>query len=251
MNAAAAQASRILAVGMIRRFFPAFAQFRQIIADGELGSLVSWEYREGHKFEWEVTTPAAFRPRAEGGTGVLFDIGPHVVDHLAWTFGDLRVIGYSDDALQGIESNLTMEVESALGPGSVHLSWDMPQCNELRVVGSRAEAILRIDRFDQLAVGTRGRFVSRATTVQFPADTHPTPQAHVAPRTYAQAIFCQLVQTVRAITLGEPPAVDGHSGERCITVLESALSQARPMDMPWLDAAEQIATKRLHWTVAR
>ena len=76
MNAVAAARKRVLAIGMIRRFFPAHAQLRQLLTDGQLGAVRSFDYREGHKFEWDVTTPAAFRPRREGGTGVLFDIGP-------------------------------------------------------------------------------------------------------------------------------------------------------------------------------
>ena len=51
-------------------------------------------------------------PRREGGTGVLFDIGPHVVDYLGVDVRELQpVMAYPDDALAGIESNLSMEVE--------------------------------------------------------------------------------------------------------------------------------------------
>src|SRR5262249_49180183 len=60
MNEVAAKSGRILAIGMIRRFFPAFAEFRQLVHDRRLGACLRFEYREGHKFEWEVTTPAAF-----------------------------------------------------------------------------------------------------------------------------------------------------------------------------------------------
>src|SRR3984893_8001356 len=152
MNATAAQAGRVLAVGMIRRFFPAFATLRRIIELDHLGVLESFEYREGQKFEWDVTTPAAFRPRAEGGTGVLFDIGPHVIDHLTGTFGELTVTAYRDNALTGIESDAALQVISRDCRGSINMSWDSPYGNELRVFGSTGEAVLRVDRFDQLAI---------------------------------------------------------------------------------------------------
>lgn len=247
MNAAAGEANRVLAVGMIRRFFPAFAQLRSLLASGALGSLTSFEYREGHKFEWDVTTPAAFRPRAEGGTGVLFDIGPHVVDHLRWTFGDLVVTDYADDAMAGIESNMVMAVQAASCPGTIHLSWDNPQSNELRVAGSAGEAVLRIDQFDGLAV-RRGRgFEPQAITTSFAADLAPQP-AQVSPRSYPQAVYCQLVQTARALVLGEPPAVDGLSGERTTATLDAALALARPLDLPWLAGDERDVYERAHWT---
>jgi hypothetical protein len=73
----------------------------------------------------------------------------------------------------------------------------------------------------------------------------------VSPRSYPQAIYCQLVQTARAIVSGEAPAVDGGSGERTVAALESALSLSRPLDMPWLDESERAAAARLHWTHAR
>jgi predicted dehydrogenase len=251
MQAVARERKRLLAIGMIRRYFPAFAELKGIIDDGRLGPLHAFEYREGHKFEWEVTTPAAFRPRAAGGTGVLFDIGPHVIDHLAWTFGDLQVTRYADDALAGIESNASMDVVSPACPGSIHLSWDSPQTNELRVFGAKGEAVLRIDRFDQLAVLGGSGFEPHPITMTFPADVRPAPASTMTPLSYPQAIYCQIVQMARAIELGESPAVDGESGRRTVAVLESALSIAEPLPMPWLDVVEQEAFARLHWRNAR
>ncbi len=250
MNVAAANAKRVLAVGMIRRFYPAFAQLKQILAEGRLGTLESFDYREGHKFEWDVTTPAAFRPRHAGGTGVLFDIGPHVLDHLTWTFGELRVLGYSDDAFGGIESNMSMDVAAPGCRGSIHLSWDSPQANELRVFGSSGEAVLRIDRFDHLALRTRSTYVPQAITVSYAADLALPAQSSVVVRSYPQAVYGQLVQVARAITLGEPPAVDGESGTRTVSALATALSMARPLAVPWLNPCEKAAFGRLHWTNA-
>lgn len=247
MNALAKETDRVLAVGMIRRFFPAFAQLKQILQEGQLGPLVSFEYREGQKFGWGVTTPAAFRRRSQGGTGVLFDIAPHVVDYLAWAFGNLRALAYSDDALGGIDSNMSLEVDSRWCRGSIHLSWDLPQANELRVLGSRGEAVLRVDRFDQLALNKSSGFEPQEIYVSFPADVLQPTQRRICPRNYAEAIYCQMVQAVRAINLREPPAADGEDGRRCVSLLESALAIAGPLDVPWLELADQEAFCRLHW----
>ena len=247
MNTVAAERNRVLAVGMIRRFFPAYAQLRQMLQDGQLGSLESFEYREGHKFEWDVTTSAAFRSRREGGTGVLFDIGPHVVDHLSWTFGDLRVLAYADDALAGIESNASLEVESHSCRGAIHLSWNHPQANELRVVGEKGEAVLRVGHFDQLAVKRASVFEPQAINVSFPADARQPARQRLSPRTYADAIYCQIIQVVRAIQLGERPAVGGLSGQASVSLLESALAIARPIEAPWLDESQRDAYNRSHW----
>jgi predicted dehydrogenase len=251
MTAAARAANRILAIAMIRRFFPAFAQFKALIESGRLGTLRAFEYREGHKFEWDVTTPAAFRRRHEGGTGVLFDIGPHALDHLAWTFGPLSVVDYADDALSGIESNLTMRVRSTRCPGSIQLSWDNPLTNELRVTGDRGEAVLRIDRFDQLAIRESDGWAVIPVTADFPADLAAAGGRRLSPRSYVQAMSCQIVQVLRSIVLGEAPAVDGESGRRTIAALEAGLASAVPLEMPWLPQRERQAFAQLHWNHTR
>jgi predicted dehydrogenase len=248
MNAVAAEKKRVLAIGMVRRFFPAYAQLRQILRDGQLGTVESFEYREGDKFGWGVTTPAAFRRRREGGTGVLFDIGPHVIDYLTWTLEELEAVSYADDAIAGIESNMSMEVEARNCSGSIHLSWDHPQANELRVMCANGEAVLRVDRFDQLAVNRSVAFRPERINVSFPADARPTAGQRLTPESYGGAIYCQIVQVIRAIDLGEAPAVDGDAGRRCISTLESALSMAGPVDAPWLDVTQRAAFERLHWS---
>lgn len=247
MNLAARESSRVLAVGMIRRFFPSFATLRELLAAGRLGTVNAFEYREGHKFDWDVTTPAPFRPRKQGGTGVLFDIGPHVVDYLQWTFGELHIGAYRDDALAGIESNASIEVRSAFGPGAIHLSWDGPQTNELRVLGSRGEAVLRVDRFDHLAVNTGHGFRPQPLTAAYKADLSVSNGRSIVPLAYGDAVFAQIVQAVRAIRLGESPGVDGVTAERGIALLEAALRTAEPLEAPWLSREEQAAAHRMHW----
>ncbi|MEO8062839.1 MAG: Gfo/Idh/MocA family oxidoreductase [Pseudomonadota bacterium] len=246
MIEAARVANRVLAIGMIRRFFPAFARLRDLVQAGALGSLESFEYREGHKFEWAVTTPAAFRPRAKGGAGVLFDIGTHALDFLLSVFGDLSVLDYADDAAGGIETTVAMRLHSPKCNGSMSLAWDVPQVNELRVVGTQAEAVLRIDRFDQLAIGRRGAFVPQAIDVSFPVDLERKPQKRIVPLSYSDAVLCQIVQVLRAIKYEERPAVDGVGGAACINLLENALSKSTALPEPWLTPREQAAAAQLH-----
>jgi predicted dehydrogenase len=249
---AAAEASRrVLAVGMIRRFFPVFTQLKEILASGALGKIRSFSYREGRVFGWDVKTPAGFTRHIEGGSGLLFDIGPHVFDYLIWLFGVPTVASYADDALEGgVEGNILMELESSVCPGTVQLSWDFPLKNELRVLGSRAEAVLRIDEFDRLAIGDGGVFDELASNRVYPADLHQPARRQVSPRLYTEAIYCQLIQIVRAIRLSEPPAVTGEEARDCVRVLEAARRRAQPIDMPWLDGDQQAAYRALHWTNA-
>lgn len=250
MIAAACQNDRILAIGMIRRFFPAFATLRNLIRKGHLGEVESFDFREGRRFDWDVTTSAAFRNRNAGGAGVLFDIGPHVLDALDWVFGSLQVLSYADDALSGVEANVVMQLQSAKCPGRVQLSWDSPLANELRVHGTKGEAILRVDQFDKLAVNTGGQWAETSVDMAFAADVKPVSPTRLTPRHYGHAITCQLIQTIRAIHFKEAPAVDGATGRKCVALLESALAVARPLEMPWLGHDHQEAYRSLHWTSA-
>jgi predicted dehydrogenase len=251
MIAAARQARRILAVGMVRRFFPAFALMRKLVANGTLGEIRSFSYREGRLFDWDVKTPAGFIPHPEGGSGLLYDIGPHVFDYLIWLFGALEVISYADDALEGgVEGNISVQVKSPVCPGSIRLSWDYPMKNELRVVGSRGEAVLRLDEFDRLAIGNGSAFDELTVNHTYPVDLRETSRRGISPRLYTESIRCQLVQVARAIRLGEPPAVAGEEGGETVRVIESARRLARPIDMPWLDEGRERAYRDLHWTKA-
>jgi predicted dehydrogenase len=248
MIAAAREKSCVLAVGMIRRFFPAFTRLKQLIASQAIGRVRSFSYQEGRKFDWEVTSPAGFRRSECGGAGLLFDIGPHVIDMLIWLFGSPRVVSYADDALAGVEANLVMELDFRTCSGSVRLSWDFPLLNELRVQGSLGEAVLRVDQLDELALNTGSGFKEVTVNCAYPADVRRPSRRALSPGLYTQSMYCQLIAVIRAIELGEPPAVDGETGTECIEAIESALCLAGPLGMPWLCPREQAAFHSMHWS---
>jgi predicted dehydrogenase len=241
---------RVLAIGMIRRFFPAFAQLRQLIASRDLGEIQSFCYREGKIFDWDVKTPAGFiRGKQNGaGAGLLFDIGPHALDLLIWLFGVPRVVSYADDALEGVEGNVLMELNAPACSGSLQLSWDSPLKSELRVVGSNGEAVLRVDQLDKLALKKDAGFREVAIDQHYPADTLRPSRRRICPTLYMQSQYCQLIQLVRAIELGESPAVGGEDGQQCVSIIEAARRCARPIGMPWLDRDQREAQRKMHWT---
>ena len=158
------------------------------------------------------------------------------------------VKSYADDAMAGVDANVFIDVQPQTSHGSVHLSWDSPLPNELRITGSKMEAVLRTDRFDKLALNSSGRFQEANIDVSFAEDVHEPNRKRCTPRSYAQAVYCQLIQMLRAIQLDEPAAVDGVAGMQTIRLLESALSVAQPLPMPWLNAPQRQAYRTSHWT---
>jgi predicted dehydrogenase len=66
---------------------------------------------EGGQFDWPVRSTGYFT-RAQSGGGVLQDIGTHVLDLLAWWFGEPEALLYEDDAMGGVEANCRIRVRT-------------------------------------------------------------------------------------------------------------------------------------------
>ncbi len=102
----AEKSRRFLTVYQNRRYDGDFQAIRELVSAGTLGRIVRFEtcydrFRPNFK-------PNAWREKAEPGAGILFDIGPHVIDHAMVLFGlpeaitaDVRIErqgGLADDA---------------------------------------------------------------------------------------------------------------------------------------------------------
>jgi scyllo-inositol 2-dehydrogenase (NADP+) len=81
----AQKAGRILTVYQNRRYDGDFAAIRQLVATGALGRIVSFETNYD-RFRPQLK-PGAWRERAEPGSGIFFDIAPHLIDHALVLFG--------------------------------------------------------------------------------------------------------------------------------------------------------------------
>lgn len=77
---------RLLTVYQNRRWDGDFQTLRKIIGSGELGEITEYEVRYD-RFRPELK-PGAWRERAEPGAGILFDLGPHVLDQALLLFGE-------------------------------------------------------------------------------------------------------------------------------------------------------------------
>ena len=81
----ARQSGRLLTVYQNRRYDGDFQALRQLVESGALGRIVCFEthydrYRPNLK-------PGAWRERPEPGSGILFDIAPHLIDYALALFG--------------------------------------------------------------------------------------------------------------------------------------------------------------------
>jgi predicted dehydrogenase len=249
MVQAGRRTNRLLAIGMTRRFYPSLVQAKHLIEKGELGDILSFSYREGEKYDWPISTPASFQ-RIEGGGGVLFDTGSHVLDTIIWLLGMPSIISYVDDAMgDGVEANCIVNIEVAGSTGVIQLSWDQDLANELRITGTRAEVIIAlgsVDDFSMKKSGENRNYEKLRHQISFPLSTNAKAKMG-APKIRPDCFHFQIVQMIRAIELGESIPATGKQGAQVISIIEECYRIARSIDMAWLPPIQNDTYKGLHW----
>src|SRR5256885_696096 len=150
----ARERGRLLSVYQNRRFDGDFQAIQQIIAEGALGRVVRFE-SSYDRFRPQMK-PGAWRELSGPGTGVFFDLAPHLIDHALVLFG----------VPEAITADLRMERDHAITDDAFDLMLHYPR--DLRAVlrGSMLAAAIR-PRF--VLYGTRGAFIKQAFDRQEPA----------------------------------------------------------------------------------
>jgi len=137
MIAAANKSGRLLAAGMMRRFYTSVQALREHLAGGTWGTLRHLAIAEGGRFSWNAASVKFFDP-ANGG--VLFDLGSHVLDLLCHFFGEPAATTARTDALGGTNTNCVLAANWKTGTQArIRLSWDTPLETGWRIQTSRGE----------------------------------------------------------------------------------------------------------------
>lgn len=223
MIAAAAAAHKVLAVGLLRRFYPASRFMKQMLDEGVIGPVTGFDAREGAVFNWQVATDATFR-RDMGG-GVLSDIGTHVFDLLVWWLGDPVEVTYADDAMGGVEADAEAILTIPAGiTGSVEVSRTRVLRNTIviRGQGGRLELGPSFDPDVRFALAGRMSLTGR---VDGPGERRPA--------RLEDMFDLQLADFGRAIEREHEPFVPGAEGRRSIALLEACRRVRRRLELPW------------------
>ena len=212
-----------LAVGLLRRFAPTLRYTKEVIESGMLGTIRSFDVREGLIFRWPVKSAAMFSPKCGG---VMADTGCHVLDLLLWWFGDVASFEYWDDAAGGVEADAVMNLEMASGvTGRIEMS---------RTRDLRNSCIIRGDR-GTLEVGTK----TASTVTLTPAHGHvslsgaATAPNQQPPGNLGDLFAWQMADFVRAIQTNTAPSVPGSEGRRSVAVLENCYRRRQPLVFPF------------------
>src|SRR5712691_5910459 len=139
--------NRLLTVYQNRRYDGDFQSIRQLVEAGTLGRIVRFEttydrYRPQLK-------PGAWRETSRPGSGILFDIAPHLIDHALVLFG----------LPEAVTADVRIERENAVADDAFDITLHYP--NGMRAV-LRSSILAAAPRPRFVVFGTRGSFVKQA-----------------------------------------------------------------------------------------
>ncbi|OLY78102.1 putative oxidoreductase YdgJ [Smittium mucronatum] len=145
----------VLSVYHNRRFDSDFLTIKKLIESKALGQVVEIETRFD-RFRNYKKNPNAWREsKDEPGSGILFDLGPHLIDQIVCLFGTPETV-FAQLSNQRLIEN---------GPDDVfHLVLGYPKKNFTAIVGASMLARIKPPRFR--IFGTNGSFVKYGLDVQ-------------------------------------------------------------------------------------
>jgi scyllo-inositol 2-dehydrogenase (NADP+) len=143
----AKQQGRLLTVYQNRRYDGDFQAIVQLVASGALGRIVRFESNYD-RFRPQLR-PGAWRERSGPGTGIFFDIAPHLIDHALMLFG----------LPEALTADIRMEREGAVADDAFDLAFHYPRGLRADLRSSILAAVTR-PRF--LLHGTQGAFVKQS-----------------------------------------------------------------------------------------
>jgi predicted dehydrogenase len=153
----AERASGITMVGYQRRFAVTFGKARELLKDGALGDVTSFE---AHAYSSDFAEgPGEGKANTRGG--VLRDLGSHAIDLALWFFGDLKA-GPSRDPQPSSSNGVAPVVFGAKTKGGLEgefkVSWSLPGYRMpeigISVEGDRGSLMANDDRVELTPKGS-------------------------------------------------------------------------------------------------
>ena len=137
-------ANRLLTVYQNRRYDGDFQAIRQLVVAGKLGRIVRFE-TSYDRFRPQLK-PGAWRETACPGSGILFDIAPHLIDHALVLFG----------LPEAVTADVRTERENAAADDAFDIT--LHYSNGMRAV-LRSSILAAVPRPRFVLFGTQGSFV--------------------------------------------------------------------------------------------
>lgn len=138
MRGAAAKAGVVLAEAVMYRYHPRWQLIRELVADGNLGSL---RHLQG-TFTFPLGPEPGIRWEPSLGGGALYDVGSYLVNACRWLVGEPTRVLARADLTHGVVSDgsMLLEFETPRGPTSAELaySFESAEHQQLELIGTEA-----------------------------------------------------------------------------------------------------------------
>ena len=142
-----------LTIGMCHtyRFYPSRKEARELVQSGFFGDSPVVTINEGLPSNWPTVSGYCFRKELVPG-GALYDNGIHSLDFLLWCFGEPKEIVYQDDAMGGLESNLTIDFQFDKAKAFYKLSRTRELSNTIVIEGNGHRVELGIFEMQKMKI---------------------------------------------------------------------------------------------------
>ena len=237
MIAAARKAGRALAIGHFKRFFPATRQIKELVETQAFGRVVGFHFVDGGRFGWPAQSRALFE--REAGGGALIDIGVHALDLALWWFGEPSEIACADDAMGGVESNVSVSLSYPNGAtGRFVASRDVDTPARYVIQFERGWVAWNPSDGNHIELGWGDTYALKAAT-HHARSALTLPAAGALGATRHQAFMLQIENMIHAIRGSGRIGVTGEDGRRVMALIDRCYANSTLLDMPWLSAAER------------
>lgn len=224
MISAADDAELVLAVGLVRRFYPSSQFVKAAIEEGLIGDVRRFDFREGRVFDWPAASDSFFRKEISGG-GVLIDTGAHVLDLVLWWLGDPGSVEYYDDAMGGIEADCELHLRYPSGiEGTVEMSRTRNLRNSCVLSGTRGTLEVGTGFDSPVRMKLKGHDMVLSGHLS---------RDGAVPSMFLEAYWRQLDDFAIAVLNGRVPLVPGLEGKRSIALIEDCYAARRPLVKSW------------------
>jgi predicted dehydrogenase len=243
MVRAAAKAGRPLAIGLMRRFFPATRTIKAMLEARVIGEIRRFRCFEGGTFGWPVRSSSYFERSTSGG-GVLIDLGPHLLDLLLWWLGAPAQVAYEDDAMGGVEANCRLCLSYDGFAGEVRLSRDWHRPNRYVFEGTAGTLAWTAPEADRLDLGWHDAgYGSEVILYEAMPGDAARPGRRAA--NFEQSFVEQIRQAVAAMR-GEPSSiVEGAEALESLRLIEHCYRHRKLLELHWMGEAERRAAQEL------
>ena len=223
---AAAEARRVLATGLFRRFAACNRLAKSIIVDQTLGRVVSFEIRDGRMFSWPIKTNFLLQ-KDYPGRGVLIGNGSHFFDLVLWWFGAVDKVECVADSRNGGETDAVVELLMASGAkGTLSLS---------RIRDLDDAVIIRFERGILTLPAFGSNVELRTTSGQRLMSVTPQLDDPLATNSVdiAELMSLQIQDFVTAARGGAGPEVGPEMATEAIRLVERCAAAIREAETPW------------------